>query len=238
MNFSGLLSAAKIRLLTRAVRNRCYRAATVRKRSPLLFSIVALLAVSGVLLRAATVLNYIPLSIDGKPVPLSTYRGKVLLIVNVASHSIFTPQYEGLESLYQKYKDQGLVVLAFPSNDFGQEEPDSNDAIKQFVAEKYKITFPVFAKLLLAGEHMAPLYQFLTDKQANPNTGGPIRWNFTKFLVDREGKVAQRFEPDVTPDSPELAVAIEKALRGEKDKHESDRASGGSGAARALTAIY
>jgi glutathione peroxidase len=177
-----------------------------------------------VLLHATTVLDYIPLSIDGKPLPLATYRGKVLLIVNVASHSNFTPQYEGLETLFQKYKDQGLVVLGFPSDDFGKEEPDGNDAIKKFVAEKYKITFPIFAKVPLAGEHMAPLYQFLTDKQANPTTGGPIRWNFTKFLVDREGKVVQRFEPDVTPDSPELAEAIEKALRGEKEKKESDRA--------------
>jgi glutathione peroxidase len=181
---------------------------------------LALCAVSGVLLRATSVLDYIPLSIDGKPVPLASYRGKVLLIVNVASHSNFTPQYQGLEALYQKYKDQGLVILAFPSNDFGQEEAAGNDEIKTFVSEKYKITFPLFARIALAGEHIAPLYQFLMDKQANPATGGPIRWNFTKFLVDREGKVAQRFEPDVTPDSPEIAVAIEKALKGEKDKHD------------------
>jgi len=209
--------------------------AAVRKRFSFLRSIIVLLAVSGVLLNATTVLDYIPLSIDSQPVPLASYRGKVLLIVNVASHSNFTPQYEGLEALYQKYKDQGLVVLAFPSDDFGKEEPDGNDAIKQFIAGKYKVTFPLFAKIPLAGEHMAPLYQFLTDKTANPNTGGPIRWNFTKFLVDREGKVAQRFEPDVTPDSPELAAAIEKALRGEKSKHDSDRASAG---ARNVVAIY
>jgi glutathione peroxidase len=190
---------------------------------------LAFLAVGGVLLGAPTVLDYIPLAIDGKPVPLSSYRGKTLLIVNVASNSIFTEQYAGLETLYQKYKEQGLVILAFPSNDFGQEEPGGNDEIKQVAAGKYKITFPLFAKVSLVGEHMAPLYQFLTDKQANPTTGGPIRWNFTKFLVDREGKVVGRFEPDATPDSPELAVAIEKALRGDKDqdkaKHESDRAS-------------
>ena len=202
------------------------------------FALTAGILLAAQILGAASVYDFELNSITYEKVRLQDFQGKVLLIVNVASHSIFTPQYEGLESLYQKYKDQGLVVLAFPSNDFGQEEPDSNDAIKQFIAEKYKVTFPVFAKLLLAGEHMAPLYQFLTDKQTNPTTGGPIRWNFTKFLVDREGKVVQRFEPDVTPDSPELAVAIEKALRGEKDKHESDRASGGSGAVRALTAIY
>ncbi len=198
-----------------------------------------LLAVSGVLLYATTVLDYIPLSIDGKPVPLASYRGKVLLIVNVASHSIFTPQYEGLQTLYTKYKDQGLVVLAFPSDDFGKEEPDGNDAIKKFAVAKYKVTFPMFAKVSLAGEHMAPLYQFLTDKTANPTTGGPIRWNFTKFLVDHEGKLVARFEPDVTPDSPELAVAIEKALRGEKDKHEGERAFQTLPAgARNLVAIY
>jgi glutathione peroxidase len=190
-------------------------------------ALVVFLGLSGVLLRATTVLDYIPLSIDGKPVPLASYRGKVLLIVNVASKSIFTPQYQGLEALYEKYKDQGLVILAFPSDDFGKEEPDGNDAIKQFAA-KYKVTFPVFAKVAMAGEHMAPLYQFLTDKQANPNTGGPIRWNFTKFLVDREGKVAERFEPDMTPDSPELAAAIEKALHADKEKHDgtTTRAAG------------
>jgi glutathione peroxidase len=200
---------------------------------------LALLTVSGVLSGATTVFDYIPLSIDGKPVPLASYRGKVLLIVNVASRSIFTPQYEGLEALYQKYKEQGLVILAFPSNDFGQEEPDGNEAIKQLAEGKYKVTFPVFAKVSLAGEHVAPLFQFLTDKVANPTTGGPIRWNFTKFLADRDGKIIQRFEPELTPDSPELAVAIENALHGDKDKHEkheNERASS-AGASR-LSAIY
>ncbi len=190
----------------------------MRKRS--LRSLIVLLALSGVLLHATTVLDFIPLSIDGKPVPLASYRGKVLLIVNVASHSKFTSQYEGLQALYMKYGDQGLVILAFPSDDFGKEEPDGNDAIKQFAVGKYKVTFPIFAKIPLAGEHMAPLYQFLTDKQANPATDGPIRWNFTKFLADRAGKILQRFEPDVTPEAPELAAAIEKALRGEKDKRD------------------
>jgi glutathione peroxidase len=187
---------------------------------------LAVLSVCGVLLRATTVLDFIPVAIDGKTTPLASYRGKVILIVNVASHSNFTPQYQGLEALYEKYKDQGLVVLAFPSDDFGKEEPDGNDAIKQFAADKYKITFPIFAKLSLAGDHMSPLYQFLTDKQANSTTGGPIRWNFTKFLADRDGKIVQRFEPDVTPDAPELSVAIEKALRGDKDKVEKDKRDG------------
>jgi len=199
----------------------------VRERS--LRTLIVLFTLFGVLLRAATVLDFIPLSIDGKPAPLAAYRGKVLLIVNVASHSIFTPQYEGLQALYAKYQNQGLVILAFPSNDFGQEEPDGNDAIQQFVTSKYKVTFPMFAKISLAGEHVSPLYQFLTDKQANPTTGGPIRWNFTKFLADRDGKIVQRFEPDVAPDAPELAAAIEKTLRGEKGKHENDRAAASIG---------
>jgi glutathione peroxidase len=185
---------------------------------------VILLAVCGVFAGATTVLDFIPLSVAGQPMPLNTYRGKVLLIVNVASHSIFTEQFAALEATYQKYKDQGLVVLAFPSDDFGKEEPESNDAMRQFVESKYKVTFPLFAKVALSGEHIAPLFQFLMDKQANAATGGPIRWNFTKFLVDREGKVVARFEPDVTPDSPEIAVAIEKTLRGEKEKHDGDRA--------------
>jgi glutathione peroxidase len=197
-----------------------------------------LLAVSGVLLRATTVLDYIPLSIDGKPLPLASYRGKVLLIVNVASHSNFTPQYEALQTLYAKYQGQGLVVLAFPSDDFGKEEPTGNDEIKKFVAEKYKVTFPLFAKISMAGEHIAPLYEFLTDKQANATTGGPIRWNFTKFLVDREGKVIQRFEPDVTPDSPELAAAIEKALHAEKDKKDGVASFPPSSGASSFVAIY
>ncbi len=200
--------------------------------------LLGLLAVGGVLLRATTVLDYIPLSIDGQPVPLASYRGKVLLIVNVASHSNFTPQYEALQTLYAKYQEQGLVVLAFPSDDFGKEEPSGNDEIKKFVAEKYKVTFPLFAKVSLAGEHIAPLYEFLMDKQANPTTGGPIRWNFTKFLVDREGKLVQRFEPDVTPDSPELAVAIEKALHAEKDKKDGVASFPPSSGASSFVAIY
>jgi glutathione peroxidase len=201
-------------------------------------ALLILLAVSGVLLRATTVLDYIPLSIDGKPLPLASYRGKVLLIVNVASNSNFTPQYEALQTLYVKYQAQGLVVLAFPSDDFGKEEPTGNDEIKKAIGEKYKVTFPLFAKISMTGEHIAPLYEFLMDKQANPTTGGPIRWNFTKFLVDREGKVAQRFEPDVTPDSPELAAAIEKALRAEKDKKDGVASFLPSSGASSLIAIY
>lgn len=190
------------------------------KTSALAFILATCCAAFGV----TTVLDYTPLSIAGKPVPLSAYKGKVLLIVNVASNSNFTAQYSGLQTLYDKYQSQGLVILAFPANDFGQEELASNQEIQKFVTEKYKVTFPVFAKVSVSGDHAAPLFQFLVDKQANSATGGPIRWNFTKFLTDREGKIVQRFEPDTEPLAPELIVAIEKALRGDSFKRETSAA--------------
>jgi glutathione peroxidase len=173
----------------------------------------------------ATVFDYVPLSIDGKPAPLAAYRGKVLLIVNVASQSGFTPQYEGLEWLYEKYRDQGLVVLAFPANDFGQQEPGTNEEIQK-TSQQYKVTFPMFAKISAAGDHIAPLFQFLTDKKASPPTGGPVRWNFTKFLVSRDGKPVARFEPDIGPNAPELVNAVEKVLSGkslEPDKPDDSK---------------
>ncbi|HUA18765.1 MAG TPA: hypothetical protein VMB25_08475 [Bryobacteraceae bacterium] len=189
----------------------------MRKRLPFLL----LLAAGGVLWGATTVLDFVPLSIDGKATPLAAYRGKVLLIVNVASHSIFTPQYDGLQKLYEKYQSQGLMVLAFPANDFGKEEPAGDAEIQKLVTAKYKITFPLFAKITTAGVHAAPLYQFLTDKETDPKWAGPLHWNFTKFLIDREGKVIQRFEPDVEPLGPEMIEAVEKALRAEPAKHDN-----------------
>ena len=146
-------------------------------------------------------------SIDGKPAPLSAYQGKVVLIVNVASRCGFTPQYAGLEALYEKYKDRGFVILGFPANNFGSQEPGTNEEIKTFCSSKYNVTFPMYSKISVKGDDKAPLYQFLTA------TGGEIQWNFTKFLVDKDGKVVARFEPKVTPESPEVAEAIEKALR-------------------------
>jgi glutathione peroxidase len=147
-------------------------------------------------------------SIDGKPAPLSAYQGKVVLIVNVASRCGFTSQYAGLEALYEKYKDRGFVILGFPANNFGGQEPGTNEEIKTFCSTKYNVTFPMYAKISVKGDDKAPLYQFLTD-----TTGSEIQWNFTKFLVDKNGKVVARFESKVTPDSPEVAAAIEKALR-------------------------
>ena len=146
-------------------------------------------------------------SIDGSPAPLSAYQGKVVLIVNVASRCGFTPQYAGLESLYEKYKDRGFVILGFPANNFGAQEPGTNEEIKTFCSSKYNVTFPMYSKISVKGDDQAPLYRFLTA------TGGEIQWNFTKFLVDKNGKVVARFEPKVTPESPDVAAAIEKALR-------------------------
>jgi glutathione peroxidase len=147
-------------------------------------------------------------SIDGKPAPLAAYQGKVVLIVNVASRCGFTPQYAGLEALYEKYKDRGFTILGFPANNFGGQEPGTNEEIKTFCSSKYNVTFPMYAKISVKGDDQAPLYQFLTAA-----TGSEIQWNFTKFLVDKNGKVVARFEPKVTPESPEVTEAIEKALR-------------------------
>ncbi len=152
-------------------------------------------------------------SIDGQAAPLSQYKGKVLLLVNVASQCGYTPQYAGLEAIYEKYKSRGFVVLGFPANNFGQQEPGTDEEIKTFCTRTYHVSFPMYAKISVKGDDQHPLYRFLTDKQANPATGGEIQWNFTKFLVGKDGKVLARFESEVEPESPELTSAIEKALR-------------------------
>lgn len=175
-----------------------------------LFAAQTLLAAS--LLGASSIHEFTLNSIDGKAAPLSEYKGKVVLLVNVASRCGFTPQYAGLEALYRKYKDRGLVILGFPANNFGSQEPGTNEEIKQFCSRKYDVTFPMYAKISVKGDDQAALYQFLTDKSAHPDTGGEIQWNFTKFLAGRNGKILARFEPKVTPESPELTSAIEKAL--------------------------
>ena len=151
-------------------------------------------------------------SIDGQPASLSSYSGKVVLLVNVASKCGFTPQYAGLEALYEKYKDRGLVIVGIPANNFMSQEPGTNEEIKKFCSNKYNVTFPMMAKISVKGDDQAPLYGFLTDKSTNPAFGGDIKWNFTKFLFDRSGKPVARFEPATTPDSPEVAAAIEAAL--------------------------
>lgn len=136
----------------------------------------------------------------------------MILLVNVASKCGYTPQYSALEAIYEKYKDQGFVILGFPANNFGHQEPGTNPEIKTFCSSKYNVTFPLYAKVSVKGKDQTPLYQYLT-KDANPSVAGAIQWNFTKFLVDRDGHVVQRFEPEVTPDSPQVVGAIEKLLK-------------------------
>jgi glutathione peroxidase len=160
---------------------------------------------------ASTPLADIPLKdIDGKDTSLKHYAGKVVLVVNVASQCGLTPQYAGLEALYQKYKDKGFVVLGFPCNDFGAQEPGTLEEIKAFCSSKYSVTFPMFSKLHVKGPEQHPLYAALTGKTgAFP---GDVKWNFGKFLLGRDGKPLSRFEPQVKPDAPELVKAIEAAL--------------------------
>ncbi len=162
---------------------------------------------------ASTIHEFTLNSIDGQPTSLAQFKGKVVLIVNVASKCGFTPQYAGLEALYEKYKERGFVVLGFPANNFLWQEPGTNEEIKAFCTRKYNVTFPMFAKVSVKGKDKTPLYQFLTDKKANPATGGEIGWNFTKFLADRNGKVIARFDSSVSPQSAEMVSAIEGGLR-------------------------
>jgi glutathione peroxidase len=159
------------------------------------------------LLAASSIYDFTLNSIDGTPRPLSTYRGKVLLVVNVASYCGYTPQYLGLEALYENYKERGLIVIGFPANNFGEQEPGTNAEIKDFCERTYHVKFPMYAKISVLGRDKAPLYQYLTAA-----TGGEIEWNFTKILIGRDGKILERFEPGVTPESAEVRAAIEKAL--------------------------
>ena len=161
--------------------------------------------------QAADSLFDIPLKdIDGKPTSLKAYEGKVLLIVNVASKCGFTPQYAALEALYAKYKDKGLLVLGFPCNQFGGQEPGTNEEIKQFCSSKYQVTFPLFDKIEVNGPKRNPLYVALAG-EGSPFPGD-IKWNFNKFLIGHDGKIVKRFESKVKPDSAELVQAVEAAL--------------------------
>ncbi len=156
----------------------------------------------------ATITDLAVTTIDGKEKPLSEYAGKVLLIVNVASRCGFTPQYTGLEALYQQYHAQGLEVLAFPCNDYGGQEPGTNEEIVQFCSTKYDVTFPLFDKVRAKGSQQHPLYARLTSV----DSAGDVSWNFEKFLVNKKGEVVARFKSAVKPDAPELVGAIEQAL--------------------------
>lgn len=166
-----------------------------------------------VFLGATTVLansalyNFGLVRLDGRPGPLSFYQGRVLLIVNVASQCGYNAQYANLEALYGKYKDRGLTVIAFPTNDFSSQEAGATDDCTR----KYTVTFPMYSKIWVKGLNEAPIYKYLVNE--DPTHSGDIKANFTKFLVDREGKIVGRFEPTVTPDDPQLTSAIEKYLQ-------------------------
>ena len=147
---------------------------------------------------------------DGSNMVLDKYRGKVLLIVNVASQCGFTPQYEGLEAIYRQYKEKGLEILGFPCNQFGRQEPGNDEEIKNFCSLNYDVTFPLFAKIEVNGESAHPLYQYLKTKQKGILGTEAIKWNFTKFLVDRNGQIVKRFAPKTTP--AELEKEIKSLL--------------------------
>ena len=176
-------------------------------------SLVLLFAASFLLAaNAKNIYDFTMNSIDGKPVSLKSYKGKVVLLVNVASKCGFTPQYAGLESLYEKYKDRGFVIVGVPANNFMQQEPGTNEEIKTFCSRKYNVSFPMMSKVSVLGEDKTPLYRYLTDRNSDPKFNNNIKWNFTKFLFDRNGNPVARFEPAVTPDSAEVQSAVESAL--------------------------
>lgn len=149
--------------------------------------------------------------IDGKEMPLAKFKGKVVLVVNVASKCGLTPQYEGLQKLYTTYKDKGFVILGFPANQFGGQEPGTDTEIKQFCTGKYNVTFPMFSKIVVKGDGIHPLYTWLLGSTENK---GDIEWNFAKFLVGKDGRVLKRFNPRVTPEDKDFVATIEAALKG------------------------
>ena len=182
----------------------------------------AIMALSGVLLGATSLkaedkevpaaLNYTMKSLDGKEVDLSKYLGKVVLIVNTASQCGLTPQYKGLEKLHEDYADAGLAVLGFPCNQFGEQEPGTAEEISTFCTDSYGVKFDMFAKVDVNGEEAAPLFKYLTSEETNAKFAGPVKWNFNKFLINRQGEVVARFEPRTAPESPEVQKAIAAEL--------------------------
>jgi glutathione peroxidase len=160
----------------------------------------------------ASPLDFSVKDIDGKEVNLADYKGKVVLLVNVASKCGFTPQYQGLEKVYKKYSDQGFVIVGFPANNFGGQEPGSDEQIKSFCTSKYDVTFPMMSKISVKGDDKHPVYKFLTEKETDGEFAGEIGWNFTKFLIDRNGAVMARYASKTKPEDPTVTAAIEKAL--------------------------
>lgn len=177
-----------------------------------LFFVLMMLFVSAVSAQK-TIYDFAVKDIDGKLVSLEDYKGKVVVIVNVASKCGLTPQYESLQKFYDKYKSKGVVVLGFPANNFMGQEPGTEAEIKTFCSTKYNVTFPMFSKISVKGNDIAPLYAYLTDKKQNGVFDTSVKWNFQKFLVDKSGKVFQWFSPTATVDDPEFLSAIEMALQ-------------------------
>ena len=175
-----------------------------------LILLVSLCLLQVVTVRAESIYDIKVKDIDGKDVSMADYKGKVLLIVNVASKCGYTPQYKGLQADYEKYKDKGFVVLGFPCNQFNKQEPGSNEEIKQFCTSKYFVTFPMFDKIEVNGANRHPLYALLAGKDSP--FAGNITWNFNKFLIGKDGKILKRFDSKITPESAELTGAVEAAL--------------------------
>ncbi len=157
-------------------------------------------------------------TIDGTDRSLMDYQGKTLLIINVASKCGLTPQYKELQTLYEKYRERGFTILAFPANNFRDQEPGSNDEIKAFCESTFGVTFPLFAKVSVAGDDIHPLFALLTDSKRYPESGGPIRWNFDKFLISFDGRAIKRFEPRTKPLAEKLTGALEAMLKPETIK--------------------
>lgn len=184
-----------------------------RKNSLLAFAVAAAASLALNAHADDSVHDYKVKDIDGKDVSLSEYDGHPLLIVNVASRCGATPQYENLQSVYEQFKDKGLVVLGFPANNYGGQEPGTDEEIKTFCSTKYDVTFPMFSKVSVKGDDKAPLFEYLTSAE-NPDKQGDIGWNFEKFLVGKDGKLLRRFKTGTKPDAPEVIEAIEKAIEG------------------------
>jgi glutathione peroxidase len=176
-------------------------------------SVIILLASMLLLLPGTkSVYDYTMKDIDGKDVKLSSYSGKVLIMINVASRCGNTPQYTDIEAFYKKYKDRGVVVLGFPSNDFMGQEPGTEAEIKAFCSAKYNVSFPMFSKIDVKGSSMAPLYAYLTQKSENGNVDSKVSWNFQKFLVDKNGHVVKSFSPSTSVWDPEFVKSVELLL--------------------------
>jgi glutathione peroxidase len=194
------------------------QAQEVEMNNDFIFALAAVVLAGGMALAASdphrSVLDFTLKSISGQDTPLRQFAGKVVLLVNTASKCGLTPQYKALEALYQRYRDQGLVILGFPANDFLAQEPGTDREIQEFCLINYGVSFPMFSKISVRGKAIHPLYRFLTAKETNPAFAGKIAWNFTKFLMDRQGNLVARFEPRTVPDDPQVIAAVEKALAG------------------------